>query len=451
MNQKHEISRRGFLQLGLSAGAFAALSNLNIARAASYANATDYKALVCIFLFGGNDGHNTIVPLATNQYNNYKAARAGLALPPNQLLAVNTSNNTPYGFHYGLPELQALYNQSKLAVLANTGMLVRPLTRQQFLSPNPSVPTNLFSHADQVVQMQTGAPNSSTGTGWGGRTADLMQQLNATANFPTSISMTGTALFCAGNLVQSASLQPNNFMDQYAMSFWPQTAADARALGQKEIVTTANGNQMVDAANKVMADALALNPMLKNAANAGNFSTQFPQTALGDQLKAVAQMISLRSQLGVSRQVFFCSLGGFDLHSSQSWMHWNLLQQLSQAMNAFYSATVEMQMADSVTSFTLSDFGRTLQPGGTGSDHGWGSHYLIMGGAVKGGDVYGPFPQLVLSGPDDANTRGVLIPTTSIAQYGSTLAKWFGATDTELDQIFPTLSNFPARDLGFML
>jgi uncharacterized protein (DUF1501 family) len=452
METKNGISRRGFMQLGLGVGAFAALGRLadtlNVAHASTF---PDYKALVCIFLAGGNDGHNTVVPLDPAGYNNYKAARAGLALPPSQLLAVNTSNNAPYGLHYGLPELRALYTQGRLAILANAGMLVQPVTRQQFLSPNAVVPTNLFSHADQVVQMQTCAPNASSGTGWGGRTADLMQQANAGADFPTSISMAGTSLFCTGNVVQSASIQPGNYMSQNAMSFWPQPAADARALGQREIATTASGNQMIDAANRTTADALTLGPMLRNAANASNFTTQFPQTPLGNQLKEVAHMIGLRGQLGMSRQVFFCTLGGFDLHSGQSWNHWNLLTQLSQALSAFYNATVEMQVQNSITSFTLSDFGRTLQPGGTGSDHGWGSHYFVMGGAVKGGDVYGTFPQLILSGPDDANSRGVLIPTTSIAQYGSTLAKWFGATDAELDQVFPTLANFPTRNLGFMM
>jgi uncharacterized protein (DUF1501 family) len=278
-----------------------------------------------------------------------------------------------------------------------------------------------------------------------------MQQANAAANFPTSISMSGSALFCAGNQVQSASIQPGNYLAQNAMSFWPQAAADARAQAQKEIVTTPSGNQMIDAANKTTADALVLGPMLKGAAGASNLATQFPSNPLGNQLKEVAHMIGLRSQLNVSRQVFFCSLGGFDLHSGLSWNHYDLLLQVSQALGAFYNATVEMGVQDSVTSFTLSDFGRTLQPGGTGSDHGWGSHYFIMGGAVRGGDVYGAFPSLVLGGPDDANTRGVLIPTTSVAQYGATLARWFGATDAELDQVFPVLPNFAARDLGFML
>jgi len=435
------------MQLGLGFGAFAALSRLQVARAATI---SDYKALVCVFLFGGNDGHNCVVPLDSAGYNNYKTARAGLALPPSQLLPVNTSTNAPFGLHYGMPELQGIYNQGHLAILANAGMLVQPITRQQYLAPNPVVPTNLFSHADQVVQMQTGVPNASSGTGWGGRTADLMQQANAAANFPTSISMAGTSLFCTGSQIQSASIQPGNYMAQNAMSFWPQSAADARAQGQKEIVTTPSGNQMIDAANKVMADALTLGPMLQSAATATPLATQFPANPLGNQLKEVAHMIGLRSQLNVSRQVFFCSLSGFDLHSGESWNHYDLLTQVSQALAAFYNATVELGVQSSVTTFTLSDFGRTLQPGGTGSDHGWGSHYFIMGGAVKGGDLYGTFPQLVLGGPDDANSRGVLIPTTSMAQYGATLAKWFGATDAELDQVFPVLANFGARDLGFM-
>jgi uncharacterized protein (DUF1501 family) len=447
VDNKNGISRRGFMQLGIGLGAFAALGRLQAARASTF---TDYKALVCVFLFGGNDGHNCVVPLDSVGYNNYKTARAGLTLPPSQLLPISASGNAPYGLHYGLPELQGIYNQGHLAILANAGMLVQPITRQQYLAPNPVVPTNLFSHADQVVQMQTGAPNASSGTGWGGRAADLMAQANASANFPTSISMAGPSLFCTGGQVQSASIQPGNYMAQNAMSFWPQSAADARAQGQKEIVTTPSGNQMVDAANKVLADALTLGPMLQAASSATNLATQFPANTLGSQLKEVAHMISLRSQLNVSRQVFFCSMGGFDLHSGESWNHYDLLTQVSQALAAFYNATVELGVQDSVTTFTLSDFGRTLQPGGTGSDHGWGSHYFIMGGAVKGGDIYGAFPQLVLGGPDDAGTRGVLIPTTSVAQYGATLAKWFGATDAELDQVFPLLANFTVRDLGFM-
>jgi uncharacterized protein (DUF1501 family) len=207
---------------------------------------------------------------------------------------------------------------------------------------------------------------------------------------------------------------------------------------------------LVQSANKVRHDALTLNAMLKSLNSGTPLSTQFPQTDIGQQLQQVAQIIRLRASTGMSRQVFFCSLGGFDTHSGQSWQQWDLLRQISDAMLALYNASIEMGVPDKVTTFTESDFGRTLQPSGTGSDHGWGSHQLVLGGAVKGGDLYGAFPTLALGGPDDANTRGVLIPTTSVDQYGATMAKWFGVAPGAMPQVFPTLSNFAAKDVGFM-
>jgi len=207
---------------------------------------------------------------------------------------------------------------------------------------------------------------------------------------------------------------------------------------------------LVQSANKVRQDAITLNGMLKSLNAGAPLSTQFPQTDIGLQLQQVAQIIRLRASTGMSRQVFFCSLGCFDTHSCQSWQQWDLLKQISAAMLSLYNATAEMGVADQVTTFTESDFGRTLQPSGTGSDHGWGSHHLVMGGAVKGGDLYGTFPTLALGGPDDANNRGVLIPTTSIDQYGATMAKWFGVSPAAMPQVFPTLANFAAADLGFL-
>ena len=192
-------------------------------------------------------------------------------------------------------------------------------------------------------------------------------------------------------------------------------------------------------------DAIALNAMMSGAA--ATISTPFPGTGLGQQLPQVAQLIKLRSSTGMSRQVFFCSLGGFDTHGSQSWQHWELLRQLSEGLAAFYNATSELGVADRVTSFTLSDFGRTLQPSGTGTDHGWGSHHLVLGGAVQGGRIHGTFPTLALSGPDDAGSRGVLIPTTSIKQYGATMAAWLGVPAAQLTTVFPNLAN---PTLGFM-
>jgi uncharacterized protein (DUF1501 family) len=250
--------------------------------------------------------------------------------------------------------------------------------------------------------------------------------------------------------VQSASLIPGFDLTLDGMTAWPASAAAAKVQALQEIITFDTGMALVQSANKVRQDALALNGLLKNAGAAAPLTSVFPQTDIGLQLQQVAQVIRLRGSTGMSRQVFFCSLGGFDTHSGQSWAQWDLLKQVSAGMLAFYNATIEMGLADQVTTFTESDFGRTLQPSGSGSDHGWGSHQLVLGGAVKGGDVYGAFPTLALGGPDDANTRGVLIPTTSVDQYGATMAKWFGVDATAMPQVFPTLSNFPATDVGFL-
>ena len=450
------ISRRNFLQLGASASMLLALGRFKWAQAAV---ASDYKALVCLFMLGGNDGHNTAVPLDSAQYAAYVAARGALALPQNQLLSISDPVQGMFGLHYAMPEMQALYNQGQLAILANVGMLVQPTSYTQFSSPGYPLPLNLRSHADQVVQMQTGVPNSSGSTGWGGRTLDLMEQAyayNATTGFPVSISLDAPALFCAGNIVQNVSLQPGNDFDQDAMSLWPAAAAQARQAAQAQIVSTTTGNALIDSANTVMADALALNPLLKNASSTVAFQKPFPATTLGDQLQEVARVISLNAQLGVGRQVFFCSLSGFDTHGGQSYQQWDLLQQVSQALDAFYAATVQLGLANQVTAFTLSDFGRTLQPSGSGSDHGWGNHHLLLGGAVNGGRVYGRFPLMTnyanfnATNDDYADSRGVMLPGFSLAQYGATLARWFGAADADLDGLFGTLPNFSTRDIGFM-
>jgi uncharacterized protein (DUF1501 family) len=450
------ISRRNFLQLGASVGMLLGLGRFKWAQAATV---SDYKALVCVFMFGGNDGHNTVVPLDGTQYNAYLSARGALTLPQNQLLAISDPVQGAFGLHYAMPELQALYNQGKMAILANVGMLVQPTSYAQYSTPGFALPQNLRSHADQVVQMQTGIPNAGGSTGWGGRTLDLMEfsyGYNSTTAFPVAISMESPALFCAGSIVQDVSLQPGNDLDQDAMSLYPPAAAQARAAAQAQIASATSGNSIVDSANKVMADALALNPLLSAAAGSVTFQQPFPATDIGNQLQDVARMISLNAQLNVGRQVFFCSLSGFDTHGGQSYQQWSLLQQVSQALSAFYAATVQLGMANQVTAFTLSDFGRTLQPSGSGSDHGWGNHHMILGGAVQGGNIYGKYPLMTnyanfnASNDDYADTRGVMLPSVSLAQYGATLAKWFGAADADLDALFPAVTSFATRDVGFM-
>lgn len=444
------ISRRSLLR---GAGAAALLSRLGRLNSLAQATSPDYRALVCVFLFGGNDGHNTIIPLSQSAFNAYRAGRGSLALPDNNgpLLQVQSTDGTPYGLNPGLAAIHPLWAQGRLAVLANTGMLVAPVTRQAFLSNTAAVPTNLFSHSDQLQQMQSGFPSATGGTGWGGRAVDALHTLNGASTFPAAVSTNGPALFCTGGIVQSASLLPGFDLDVSGLNLWPQAASDARLAGIQQLLEFDSGLALIQSANKVRKDALALNAMLRG--NSATVSTVFPGTSLGDQLLQVAKIIKLRTTTGMRRQVFFCSLGGFDTHGSQSWQHWDLLKQVSEALAAFYNATAELGVADQVTSFTLSDFGRSLQPSGSGSDHGWGNHHLILGGAVRGGRVYGRFPDLSLQGPDDCGSRGVLIPSTSTEQYGATLARWMGVSDTDLPSVFGNLSNFGSlqqADLGFM-
>lgn len=451
MNSKeNDFSRRKFLQLSASLGVLATLGNLEWANAATI---TDYKALVCIFLFGGNDGHNMVVPLDSTQYPAYAAARGALAHPLSALQPINDAQG-PFGLHPLMPQMRGLYTQGRAAIVANVGMLSAP-TKYVDLTDPTKLPSNLRSHSDQVVQMQTGTPSSGGSTGWGGRAADGVLPFNASAAFPVSISMNGPAVFCAGNSVPAASLQPGNALRQNSMSLWPATAGQARAAAQKQIVSTASGNQMIDAANRQMTDALALAPLLASAQTSVSWTVPFPSGALGNQLGDIARIINLRSQLGVGRQVFFVGLGGFDTHSGQPYQQGVLLQELDNCVRSFDAAMQQLGVGNSVTTFTMSDFGRTLQPSGSGTDHGWGNHHFVVGGAVQGGKIYGPFPRMTnyktlnATAEDYADTRGVLLPRLSLSQYGGTLARWFGADPLVT---FPNLASWGnATDLGFLM
>ena len=443
----YSISRRRWLG---GVGATSLLTRFSWMNAFAQTTTPDYKALVCVFLAGGNDGHNTVVPLAQTQFNAYRAARGGLALPDSNgsILQIATPDGTPYGLNPGLAAIHPLWAQGKLAVLANAGMLVQPVTRPQFLANAVPLPTNLFSHSDQTQQMQSGVPSTSGGTGWGGRAADLVQPLNGTSTFPAAVSIAGPSLFCTGNVIRSASLFPGFNLDMNGMGIWPPAAANARKTGVQQVLQFDSGLALVQAANQSRKDAIDLNSLLTGAT--ATLTTVFPGTSLGNQLQQVAKIIKLRSTTGMSRQVFLCSIGGFDTHGGQSWQQWSLLREVSEALAAFYNATGEMGIADRVTSFTMSDFGRSLQPSGSGCDHGWGSHHLILGGAVQGGKMYGTFPTLALGGPDDSGTRGTLIPTTSTDQYGATLAAWLGVPANQLGSVFPNLGKFANPNLGFL-
>lgn len=445
--------RRDFLRQGLRSvstlGALSALGGFGEMNAV--AAGANYKALVCVFLFGGNDGHNTVIPVATAQqtYTNYQNSRLGVALPQGSLLPIVTKGNDTYGLHPKLTELQTLYQSGKAAVLANVGMLSVPIVnRQNYLSGNYPVPANLFSHSDQQDQWQTSVPNGLMTTGWGGRLADAVQSMNAGAAYPPVVTTASCGMFCS-----AAQNYPTTVPPSGAIGLSGTQNNAARQQGVQQLLQFDNGLKLVQASNNTVSRGISNAQLLNNAVlSAPSMQTPFPNTPLGNQLKMVAKIISVQAQLGLSRQIFFCTLGGFDTHSSQLAIQDALLAQLSPALNAFYNATVEFGADQNVTAFTSSEFGRTLMPNSSGgTDHAWGSHHFIVGGAVKGGDLYGQFPLLALGGPNDANNRGTLIPTTAVDQYGATLAQWFGVSPGSLGGIFPNLAPFSAAsNLGFL-
>lgn len=410
----------------------------------------DYKALVCIYLAGGADGHNLLVPQETSAYNAYRSIRGGLALPDGQatLLPITTPSGVPYALPSGLQAIHPLWAQGRLAAIANVGPLLAPTTHAQIVGGTATLPAQLFSHPDQAQLAQAGN-GTGGGTGWGGRVADAMLSRNGTSRFPAAVSMSGAALFTSGNQVQSASLIPGYNLDADGMTTWPATAAAARSQGLNDILALDGGVRLIQAANQVRRDAQSIGALLRSGTG-GTVATVFPGTELGAQLQQVARLIAMRKSVGVRRQVFYVQLGGWDTHGGQSWQHFDLSRQLAQAMAAFYATTVELGVANLVTTFTQSEFGRSLQPSGSGCDHGWGNHHFILGGAVRGGQVYGRFPYPALGGSDDANSRGCLIPSTSLEQFGATLARWFGLDATAIAAAFPNLGAFGSADLGFM-
>ena len=450
-------SRRDFIKDTLrSVTALGALGGMSkFGEMNALAAGSGYQALVCIFLAGGNDGHNTVVPITTAQqnYNVYQAGRGPLAIAQAALLPVANGTDT-YGLHPSLVEIQGLYNQGKAAVLANVGMLVQPLTRSQYLNPaGIPIPSQLFSHSDQTGQWQTAIPTGLGSTGWGGRITDLLQSQNTGAIFPPISSVGGCGLFCTGAQTYPATVPPPPPGSTGATGMATLAGVSgARGTGMQQLLTFDNGLQLVQAGNSIMTRGNNYATTLTGLLGTNMIKTAFPaNNPLAAQLQTVANIMAVRTQLGLSRQIFFCQLGGFDTHSQQVETQTPLLQQLSQAVLAFYTATQELGVDSSVTTFTASEFGRTLNPSGNdGSDHAWGNHHFVIGTGVAGGKFYGSFPSLALGGPNDANTRGTLIPSSAVDQYGATLAQWFGVGAGSLSSIFPNIGNFPSNNLGFL-
>lgn len=412
----------------------------------------DYKALVCVFLYGGNDANNMLVPFDTAGYANYASVRGPLALPQTGAGSLIQLARAPgFSLNPNLPDIATLFDSKAAALVTNVGTLIQPTTRAQYLGGG-TVPTNLFSHTDQQLEWQNASQNGSVATGWAGRIADTVSgQFNPNGKIPMITSVAGDTLFCNGSSSTPVSVSPGNLGG--ASCSEGTTECGAQQATAQALLSFSSGLSLVQADNGIQTNAYAYAKTLSDAVQSVSpLQTVFPAAnGLAAQLKQIAQIIQVRAALGVSRQIFFAGIGNFDTHSNQIALQGGLLASISPALAAFYAATQELNLASNVTTFTMSDFSRTFQPNSnTGSDHAWGSHHIVLGGAVKGGQMYGKFPTLALGGPDDSGSNGRWLPSTASVQYAATLAQWFGVSVAQLPSIFPNIGGFASNNLGFV-
>jgi uncharacterized protein (DUF1501 family) len=464
-----EIARREFLhrsgQLAMMGAASSyALGLAGIGEAAAFSNAGGYKALVCVFLYGGNDHANTLIPFDAANYARYASIRgqagseaaAGIALAraslANTVLTPPTgqtlTDNITYAIAPTMPRLKALYDQGAMAPLLNVGPLIAPLTRAQYDNGSVPRPTKLFSHNDQQSTWQSSEPEGSP-SGWGGRMADLALTSNTNAMF-TAINATGNAVFLSGRTAVPYQVSPSGatlFNPLQSGRLFNSTVA-SQALST--LLRSGSGNVFAADYARINDRSIQFGGFVNDALRTVSLNTSFGTgNRLADQLRVVAQLIAARSRLAVTRQVFLVSLGGFDHHDGLIGSHDALLGTVDFAMDAFYRATVELGVQDNVTTFTASDFGRTLSSNGDGSDHGWGAHHFIVGGGVRGGRFYGRAPQVSVTSNDQVG-QGRLLPAVSVDEYSATLAQWFGVSASELPSVSPNIGRFASPDLGFM-
>jgi uncharacterized protein (DUF1501 family) len=487
------LTRRDFIRRAAcaavgTAAMTSAIRDLRFMNAAvAQSNITDYKALVCIFLQGGNDSNNLIIPTLQSEYNNYAAIRTPvLAIPQSAILPVTSldADGHTYGLHPSCPELQTLFGEGKLAFLFNTGTLVYPISRAQYLAGTTAKPPQLFSHADQQTQWQTSVPDQPPTTGWGGRCADLLNAVQPGAPISLMVTLAGANTFEVGNIVSQYSVSTSGAIS-LSLPGTPSGGASTNRLPALMSIlglpyTNLQAQAYAGVAEHAINTGALLNNAISNTVAATYWTNSFPTkitppesggaaftSTLSPQLQMVARLIAAGSTaaanggFGMKRQIFFCQVGGYDLHTGQTsysnntpnnvllGAHTNLLAELSQSLYAFQRAMEQLGLSNNVTSFTASDFGRTFPSNGQGSDHGWGSHHLILGGAVKGQRTYGTFPVLTVNGPNDTST-GRWIPTTAIDQYFATIATWFGVDSGNLATVFPNIGRFATNNLGFI-
>jgi uncharacterized protein (DUF1501 family) len=454
--QDIDRSRREFLglslKLGFGAAAIGSLSDMGLAFGQRSGGLPppnqDYKALVCVFMYGGNDGFNLLVPRSNPQYQEYANARQNLAIPQASLLPITpvTQSSVQFGLHPSATGLRDLFQQRKLSFVSNVGSLIVPTTRAQFQADSVPLPVQLFSHSDQQIQWQIGRSNNIDGRGWGGRISEAMTGINPQSPLSMNISLTGS------NVFQTAAQTPYTLGVDGPITLEAMYGpGDVRRRQTFEaLLNQTQGSALERKYGTIQKEAMQIRDVITNAlAAAPTINTPFPSGELGQQLHMVARMISIRQTLGVRRQIFFVGLSGFDTHDAQNQQQPGLFNEVSSSLQAFQTSLGEILAERNVVTFSASDFGRTLTSNGDGTDHGWGSHAFVLGKPVIGGEVFGTFPRLLLEGPDDAGS-GRIIPTTSIDQYGATIARWFGVRPNKLREIFPNIVNFPTPILPFL-
>ena len=447
---KKKWNRRRFLGeascAAVGASTFmSSLMHLNMINAASVVNPnSDYKALVCILLAGGNDSFNMLVPKGDPEYEEYEEMRSTLALDQNDILDLTNgiNNGKTLGVHPSMPEVRDLYDQGKLAFLSNVGTLVEPTDFQQYTEQSVILPKGLFSHSDQISQWQTSIPQDLSQLGWGGRMADVLNSLNANQNLSMNISLAGVNVFQIGNAVfpfsitENGSIGINGYGGGSLFNQIRTQAVDSLlALEYKNLFELTYGQTVRTSQDSHQAFEDAIN-------NITPLATTFTQSnPVSVDMEMIAKTIAARTELDFCRQIFFVTFGGWDHHDEVLNNQLFMLGVVSQALKEFYDATVELGVSDKVTTFTISDFGRTLSSNGNGSDHAWGGNHLILGDAVNGGQIFGTYPDLYEDNPLDVG-RGRLIPTVSADEYFAELAFWFGVSSADLDMVLPNIYNF---------
>ncbi len=443
MNRRRFVTHSCRLSVA-SATLSSSLLQLGLARQAAAATLTDYRALVCVLLAGGNDSFNMVVPNDADQYGEYAALRSDLALPQANLLPLNgtAANGRNYGLHPGMAGVQQLYNSGDLAIVANVGTLIDPVDAAA-IAAGAKVPLGLYSHSDQIAQWQTAVADDRIAEGWGGRLADRMNSVNLANGISMNISLGGSNVFQSGEQTTEYAITAeadgavgvNAYDDGSEFGTFKKSIIDRLlAAPQTNLLRQEYGKRLRSAidARAVFVDALQKAPTL---------TSPFSPSPFSQSLRQIARVISARTDLGAGRQTFFVLVGGWDHHDEVLDNQAAMLPAISQGLTEFHAALTELGMLDAVTTFTTSDFGRTLTSNGKGSDHGWGGHHLVMGGAVNGATMFGDYPELSANSPLDTG-RGVYVPTTAVDEYFADLAIWLGVSSADLDQVLPNVRRF---------